>query len=235
MFTQKEKIGEIFFYVFNKLVQMNKTIVINSDRSFEHLKIDPRVTSRLGSGMSVTIFHPETNAIKEIIKNKLAQHQEQFKLTDDALGYFANRSDGDIRKLTGMLTKVVYNAKNEYPVGTLLTVKDLQQIFEASTETTATIYGITMNPKIIVESICIFYNADFNAVISEARHQPLVYVRNICMYILRKKFKMKLTAIGSVFSNRSHPTVKDAIEKAEKLIKNDEEISTQIHSLMSRL
>jgi chromosomal replication initiator protein len=232
----KEGITEIFFNIFNKMVSTNKKIIVASDRNLEHLHgIDQRIISRLASGVTCIIEKPNVVAIKEIIKRKLATGTETFRLTDDALHFLASHTNGDIRKLDGTINTIIFHAINNYENNSILTTGDLQKILNTNAVEGNAHFNSSINPMFVIESICNDFNINVEAVISITRVAAFVRVRSICMYILKHKYKLTLNAIGSLFSNRSHTTVIEAIEKIEKQVKKNDEFANLVFRLMNKV
>ena len=71
----KEKSHEIFFHIFNDLVNHKKQIVITSDRHPHEIKgLEDRLISRFSSGLSVGVDSPEFETAVAILKSKM-EHQ----------------------------------------------------------------------------------------------------------------------------------------------------------------
>ena len=69
--TQKE-----FFHTFNTLYDLNKQIIISSDRSPDDLKVlEDRLRTRFSWGLTVNIFPPDFDLRVNILKNKIKDHQ----------------------------------------------------------------------------------------------------------------------------------------------------------------
>ena len=67
---------EIFFNIYNKLMNENKQIVITSDIHPTELKgIENRLISRFSSGLSVPIGSPEFETAKAILRKKMEGRQ----------------------------------------------------------------------------------------------------------------------------------------------------------------
>ena len=68
----KEKSSEIFFHIFNELINNNKQIVITSDKMPEELQgIESRLISRFNSGLSFGIDPPEFETARAILEKKI--------------------------------------------------------------------------------------------------------------------------------------------------------------------
>ena len=88
---KKLKSQEVFFQIFNTLIQNKKQIVITSDRQPTEInELEERLISRFYSGLSVSVNSPAFDTSKAILKQKLTQQSFDFSLIDDeVLDYLA--------------------------------------------------------------------------------------------------------------------------------------------------
>ena len=95
---------EIFFNLYNKLVNDNKQIVITSDIHPTELKgIENRLISRFSSGLSVSVGSPEFETAKAILKKKMEGRKDEILIEDEVLDYLATNLAVNVRKLEGSL------------------------------------------------------------------------------------------------------------------------------------
>jgi chromosomal replication initiator protein len=87
----------------------------------------------------------------------------------------------------------------------------------------------------VITVISNYFNIDKDELLSPIKSKKIAQARNICMYFLYTKFKLTLTNIGKIFSNRSHSTALSAINKVKKLIKTNPLIVKQINDLSESL
>jgi chromosomal replication initiator protein len=102
----KEHTKEEFFHTFNTLHQMNKQIVISSDRSPRELRMmDERLRSRFECGLLVDVAPPELEMRVAILQKKA--EIENIPIPEDVLIYMANLIQSNIRALEGALVKLM--------------------------------------------------------------------------------------------------------------------------------
>lgn len=228
MFGGKEKINEIFFNVFNKLLLLNKKIVVTSDKTYDLLvDIEKRIVSRLGSGINIHIDSPDKLSIKKIINVKTKS--DNIVLTDEVIEFLSNRTNGDIRTLLSSIVKIIYYCEDENKK--TITLSELQQIFISNVFTNE----LQINPKIVIQTICDYLGVNEELVTSPTRNKKIKHVRDICIYILRTKYKFELKRIGELFSNRKHPTIIESVKKIESELKNDEKIKLEIEKIIGKI
>jgi chromosomal replication initiator protein len=106
MLASKEQTKEEFFHTFNVLHQMNKQIVLTSDRSPRELKaMDERLWSRFECGLVADIAPPELEMREAILQKKAIL--ENLAIPDDVIAFMANLIQSNIRSLEGALIKLM--------------------------------------------------------------------------------------------------------------------------------
>ena len=104
--ASKEQTKEEFFHTFNTLYQMNRQIVITSDRSPRELRtMDDRLKSRFESGMVADIAPPELEMREAILQKKALL--ENLPIPPEVIAYMANLIQSNIRALEGALVKLM--------------------------------------------------------------------------------------------------------------------------------
>ena len=106
----KEKSSEIFFHIFNELINNNKQIVITSDKMPEELQgIESRLISRFNSGLSFGIDPPEFETARAILEKKIENlDNPSLIIQDDVVDFMANHYCKDIRSLEGALKSLLF-------------------------------------------------------------------------------------------------------------------------------
>lgn len=106
MLASREQTKEEFFHTFNVLHQMNKQIVLTSDRSPRELKaMDERLQSRFECGLVADIAPPELEMREAILQKKALL--ENLAIPDDVIAFMANLIQSNIRSLEGALIKLM--------------------------------------------------------------------------------------------------------------------------------
>ena len=107
---------EVFFTVYNALIEKNAQIIITSDTHPRELNNLPnRLISRFDAGLSVNISRPEFLTSKAILKKKLEGIEETLQIKEEVLDYLAHKFSNDVRNLEGSLNKLIFNATLENP------------------------------------------------------------------------------------------------------------------------
>ena len=228
----KDKTNEMFFHIFNHLINNRKQIVITSDRSPNELKgLEERLVSRFASGLSVSIQHPEFETSLEILKKKVETQTISSKvIKEDVLSYIALKYSKDIRQLEGALNRLVFYAES-FKKQTKVIDLDLAQealkglVVNQSTNSTAlTIDKIKM-------AVADYYKISTSQLSASIRVSNISNARHIAMFLCRNLLDVPFIKIGEEFGGRDHSTVINACEKVEKLLKTDPNFKQAIEDI----
>ena len=106
MLASKEQTKEEFFHTFNALHQMNKQIVLTSDRPPRELRaMDDRLRSRFECGLVADITAPELEMRQAILQKKALL--EDLAIPEEVIAFMANLIQSNIRALEGALIKLM--------------------------------------------------------------------------------------------------------------------------------
>lgn len=233
--SNKEKMNEIFFTIFNRMQKNKKIIIMSSDKIVNGLKMEDRMVSRFNAGLVVKINKPDIDVIKKIIINKINNSNRNNQFSMPAIEYLALRFNSDIRTLEGVLNKILFHSLNEMSKNEIINEDKIKSILDSDNDFEIISNNLNINPELVIELVCIAYNVDIKSVISKKRNKEFSFVRKICMYILREKLDYSYNQIGSYFSNRNHATVLESIRDVEKKLETDEHLKNFIEKIMSKL
>ena len=124
----KQGTQEEFFHTFNALHQMNKQIVLSSDRSPKDIQsLESRLLSRFEWGMITDISQPDFETRVAIIEAKCLG--KNYPLSAEVLRAIAGTVQSNVRELEGALNKIIayHQFKNMQP--SMETVQTLLQSF----------------------------------------------------------------------------------------------------------
>ncbi|MEF9984755.1 MAG: chromosomal replication initiator protein DnaA [Malacoplasma sp.] len=233
--TNKEKLNEIFFNIFNYFIKNKKYIIIASDRPSNEINIDKRMISRFESGLSLLIPKPDLETIKLIIIDKIKKIDKRNKLTNNAINFIANRFNDDIRILEGIINKILFFATNDLNPDSILNEDNIRKILSSELSNGLIGSGYKINPNIIIESICVAYSVNPNDVKSKQRQKEITFVRKICIFALREKLSLSYSEIGSFFSNRDHSTIIESYKFIKNLLETDLDLKNFLDNILNKI
>lgn len=228
----KERSQLEFFKIFEELHNMNKQIVITSDRPALELKdMMDRLTSRFEWGMQADIKYPDFNTRLDILKKKMASERMDFEsIPPEIVEYIATKFSTNIRKLEGALKRVLFYA----------TMNNEEYSIELAKEALASIlpennvennFEISNIQRVVAE----YYRVPVEMLSSKSRKKEFVYPRQIAMYLTRTLTNHSFPKIGKDFGNRDHTTVMHAIDKINKHLEFDVNLKKDIDKLIKKL
>ena len=224
----KEKTQQEFFHIFNSLHNLNKQIVISSDRPPKAIStLEERLRSRFEGGMIVDVSQPDLETRIAILRTKAME--KGFYLSDDVLGFMSENIKNNIRELEGALNRVIAICDlNKKEPTQQMVEQALSAIIESSKKP-------CVQNKNVLETVAEFYEIDKEALIKKGRKKEVVRPRQIAMYLLRKEMNMSYPGIGKYFSGRDHTTALHAYEKVNKELKENERLREEVEFLREKL
>ena len=220
----KEKTQEVFFRVFNDLVENGGQIILSSDRPPRAIeKIEERIRSRFEGGMVVDISLPEFEERLAILEQKL--EEKNIILPKEILEFIVRNIKKNIRELEGALIKSIVLFEEEKSVDGVK--KALKDIIEEPKK--------RISPEKIIEKVCDFYDVSKKEILSKSRKKEFVFPRQVTMYLLREETGLSLPSIGVKIGNKDHTTVGYACSKLEEKSKKDGEFIKDLEVIKERI
>ena len=224
----KEGTMEEFFHTFNALHQINKQIVITSDRQAKDIQgLESRLVSRVEWGMTADVSSPDFETRVAILERKC--NQKNYQLNMEILRYVAGTIQSNVRELEGALNKVIayHQFKNIEP--TMSSVQNLLQSF------VPTVPKRTITPRRLLEIVVEYYDIKMDEIMGKSREQRFAFPRQVAMYLLREEAKCSFPAIGKHIGGRDHTTAMHACNKVETLLKTDEQLKRDLNLMREKV
>lgn len=231
--SNKTKTSEMFFYIFNALVNNGKQIVLTSDRHPSDLKdLEDRLVSRFNMGLSVNIQNPDTETLLEILKRKIvSQGLDLSNYDEDGLQFLAETFSKNVRELEGALNRLLFHTVSI--VGNeRVTLKDIQEAVNVVLPKNSKKKMITEDD--IINEVSNYYSISTEQILSPIRNAQVALARRISMYLCRTLLSTSYVKIGTIFK-RDHSTVMTAVEKVGKENKVDSQLYNAISNIKKAL
>lgn len=226
-----ERTQQEFFHTFNALHQVNKQIIISSDKSPDDLKkIEERLRSRFMCGLPVDIYPPDFNLRCEIIKAKVKNTSIENKLTPDAIDYIANSCVNDVRHIEGTINRLLAYSAMMVPDKITLDFAN-----EALRDYVNTNIYINNSIASIQNVVAEYFNISVDDLKSKKRTNSVVRPRHIAMYLCREETDENLQKIGLEFGGRDHSTVSTAIDKIKEELETNETLNNMLKEIKTKL
>ncbi len=223
----REKTQQEFFHVFNNLHQLNKQVVITSDRTPRAIPtIEDRLKSRFEGGMIADVSRPDLETRMAILRLKLLE--KGTTLEEDCIRFIAENITNNARELEGALNRVLVSAEFQKVRPTPAYVaKVLGQIITAHKQT------VTL--ETIAKVAAEFYNVPEEELYKKGRKKEVALARQTAMYLARTELDVSLSGVGKHFGGRDHTTVLHAVDHIQKDMEKDGRFKEDMVSLRERL
>lgn len=219
-----------FFHTFNTLYELEKQIVISSDRHPSKLTdLDERLRSRFQWNIVADVKPPDFETRVAILRNKA--ELEGVAIDDDMLeviDLIASKVKFNIRELESALTRIIsYSTLFKQKINVKFARQNLNDIFSTG--------DFNISCETIKKAVCKKYNIKIADIESSKRKREFAFPRQIAMYLCREMTDESLPRIGKAFGGRDHSTVKHAHEKISETIKKDSSFAEEIRALKNSI
>lgn len=222
----KEATQGEFFHTFNTLYDLNKQIVITSDRHPSKLNdLDDRLKTRFQWNIIADIQPPDFETRVAILKNNAKK--SQIDIDDDVLeviNLIAEKVKFNIRELESALSRLIsYSTIYNENITVRFAIKMLNDIFTAGER--------DISCENIKKAVCKHWGVKISDIESKKRKREYAFPRQVAMYLCREMTNLSLPQIGKYFGGRDHTTVMHACDKISNEIKENEVFAQDIRKL----
>ena len=227
MIMNKDASQVEFFDIFNDLYQLNKQIIVTSDRLPSQIKsVDERLASRLTWAGAFDLQLPQFEDKCAILRAKAEFRGAQIE--DEAIEYLAENVKTNIRDLEGEFEKLL-------AIADLRNMTPLAIINEGYMNTGQTAGARTVSPRQVVEKVAKYYGLTSKELMSRSRVANIKNARQVAMYVLSKDLALSTTKITGEVGVSDHSTVMHGIRKIEKDLKLNFALRDQIAAIREQL
>lgn len=215
----KEKTEQEFFHTFNALYEVNKQIIISSDRPPQSIPtLEDRLRSRFEGGLIADITYPEYELRLAIVSGKL--QELGHTLSPQVVELIAKKVRKNVRELEGILTKIIFYQESK---GVEVSEKLIEEIIDNSINN----FSHKVSPEQVLTAVAEFFNIQMSDLIGRRRQKEVVEPRQIAMYLLRDILGLSYPYIGEKMG-RDHTTAIHAFEKINHEINKNSVLNQKI-------
>ena len=226
-FAGKDTTQEEFFHTFNALFESKQQIILTCDRYPKEVdKLEPRLKSRLGWGLSVAIEPPDFETRAAILLAKA--HEKGVAVDESVAMLLAKRIRSNVRDLEGALNTLAARA-NFY--GKPITADFAEETLRDLLATHAQAITVPNIQKITAE----YFNVRLQDLLSKRRVRSLARPRQIAMALSKELTGHSLPEIGEAFGGRDHTTVMHAVKAVTDLCRFDTVFTSHLEQLEAKL
>jgi chromosomal replication initiator protein len=213
------------FHTLDHLISHGRTVVFSADRSPSELdELDPKLRSRMASGLVARIAPPEAETRRSILRERAARGG--VRVPSECLELLAARELVSVRDLIAGLNQVVARASLlRAPITPELVAQALDAV---------EMPGRARSLDEIMGETARAYGLAPEALRSRSRKQVVVRPRQIAMYLARRYTAASLADIGRAFE-RDHTSVMYAIDVVERRIVERPQLRYELEALAARV
>lgn len=219
---------EMFFHIFNELIEKGKQLVFTSDKTPKEIDgIEDRIRTRLSSALPVEIQQPDLETRIAILKKKAVE--KDVYLSDDVVNLVAKCVKSNIRELEGCLIKLgAVTSILKVDIDLEVAKEHLKLNEEIENQKNVTIESIT-------KTVANYYKIPVGDIRGKAKTKEVALPRQVAMFLVSKMLKPTLKDNGHYFSGRDHSTVLHAIKTISDRIKTDGLLAQQVLEIEKQL
>ena len=222
----KERTQEEFFHTFNALHNNGKQIVISSDSDPETIPgLVGRLKSRFSWGLMADIQAPDLETKMAILDRRAAEAGVQ--LPESVRSYVATRHIANIRKLEGVLNRLVARAQFMNSPITLGMVKHMFAAMKLDSPTAPDI-------ETIQQAVATKFGITITQLRSRNNSRNVSQPRQVAMYLCKRLTDSSLIQIAKAFQ-KHHTTVMHGIKNTEQRLQADSELNSQLEELTASI
>ncbi len=226
--ANKTQLQEEFFNTFNALHNVNKQIILTSDKAPSEIKgLEERLVSRFEQGVTIEMTTPSFETRLAILKRK--QDEQLIKLDDDVLQFIAERITASVRRLEGALLQLVGLSS---AMACRVTVECAEDMLRKLLEEESVSKKVSVEN--ILKTVADYFDIRVSDILSSKRPKNIAEPRMIAMYLSRKLTERSYPEIGEAFG-RNHATIMHAEKTVLNRCKGDEDIRMAVSALQRQL
>lgn len=224
----KERTQEEFFHTFNALYDRQKQIVLTSDcPPREIAEIEERLHSRFEWGLIADLEPPDLETKIAILRRKA--ELQRANLPDDVALFLATNSKHNIRELEGSLIRVLAMASlRGLPLTKTLAQEAMRSVSRRSDESPVSIARIQ-------KAVADHYKLTVDNLRARSNVRHYLVPRQVAMYLCKRLTKKSYPEIAREFGGKHHTTVIHSVEKIDKSMPTDADLSTAVSRLIDSI
>ena len=225
--VNKEKSQEEFFNIFNDLYQLNKQIIVTSDRLPSQIKtVDERLASRLTWAGAFDLQLPKFEDKCAILKAKAEMLGAEIE--QEAIEYLAENVNTNIRDLEGEFSTLLL-------MSDVRGVTPLELIRNGAVNVNKGSKMRSVSAKRVLDMVAKYYQMSIKDMCGKSRVSNIKTARQVAMFLLSKELSMSTPKIALEVGVKDHTTVMHGIKKIESDLKLNFTLRDQIEEIKEKI
>lgn len=222
----KEKVQEEFFHTFNNLYQVNKQIIMSSDKPAKDIPtLEERLRSRFSQGMTIDMQTPDFETRCAILHAKAMS--QSIDLPQETAEFLAGRTQSNVRELEGSLNQVLAYCEVHSAQPTIQVVTAMYETRRSRPK--------HLSSRHIIERTARHFHISIEEILGPKRDKDIVVPRQVAMYMLRSELHLSFPKIAHELGRKDHTTAIHSIGKIEKELSYETPIKQHVIELREGL
>jgi len=216
------------FHTVCHLLDVGARVVLTADRMPRDIEgLDPRLRSKLSSGLVAELEAPDAIVRREILRQKAADGG--VRLPDECRELLVESVRGSVSDLEGVLIQLVATASLlKRPIDTELTLVALRKLSPLA------VLARRLEMRDVVETVAAYFKKRPDELATRSRRHDVLVPRQLAMYLGRRYTDAALSEIGAAVG-RDHSAVTNAVRKVERRILERVQLRYQVEAMCARL
>jgi chromosomal replication initiator protein len=216
------------FHTICHLLDVGASVVLTADRLPRDIEgLDPRLRSKLSSGLVAELEAPDAIVRREILRQKAADGG--VRLPDACRELIVESVRGSVRDLEGVLIQLVAMASLlKRSIDAELTLVALRKLAPIAEVRRALEIGD------VVAAVAAYFKQPPDALAARSRRRDVLLPRQLAMYLAHRYTSASLSQIGAALG-RDHSAAANAVRKIERRILEHAPLRYQVEALCARL
>jgi chromosomal replication initiator protein len=216
------------FHTLSHLLDVGARVVLTADRLPRDIEgLDPRLRSKLSSGLVAELEAPDAIVRREILRQKAADGG--VRLPDACRELIVESVRGSVRDLEGVLIQLVATASLlKRPIDPELTLIALRKLAPIQSARRA------LAIHDVVETLAAYFKRRPDELAARSRRRDVLLPRQLAMYLCHRYTSASLSEIGAALG-RDHSAASNAVRKVERQILECAPLRYQVEALCARL
>ena len=226
--SNKEQTQEEFFHTFNELYNLQKQIVLTSDKPPKKIAgFEERLSSRFEWGLMADVQPPGLETKISIIKKKC--ELDNIYLDDEVINYIASHMEDNIREIE---SAIIYLNAHANLLSKKITIDFAMEVMKDLIKERA----VNISLDDIIRVIARELNIKPSDIKSRKRSQPIVEARRIGIYLAKTLTpENKMKDLAEFFGLKDHTAVSHAMKKINELLRTDANFKVKVEELKNKI
>ena len=237
--SSKKKTQVELLHTIDHLVQSGRQVVLTSTRGPRDLEeLSPALRGRFLSGLVTRIRPPDYKMKRRIVRQHWSRlergrgalkHGTRGEIDSEVLEFLAEGIRGGAHELLGAVLQLDVHAR---VLGRPLSVAETRRVLADRVGRGRS----GPDTETIIQETAGYFNLPVAEFSSANRLRPVVFARQVAIYLTRKFTPLSFSEIGRNFGNRNHTTVRCAVVKIAGLLEaSDPMVCNPVNAIIDRL